>query len=91
MTNNELHLSLKVKNNELLMVGDSCRLEHNATKNCPWKSKWFHRDQTGLHVNRKKYFLWAFRTTRNDALVLIIDSKRRDVFKGSLVKVSILK
>ncbi|EQD55424.1 transposase IS66, partial [mine drainage metagenome] len=77
-------LSVKGINNALLRVGDACRNEYNAMRNRIRRSKWVHIDETGFHVNGKKYWLWAFRSAENDILIVIVDSRGRDVVRDTM-------
>jgi len=83
-TNNNLDLSVKGINDALLRVGDACRSEYTAIQDRIRRSKWVHIDETGIHVNGKKYWLWSFRSAENDTLVVITDSRGRDVVKETL-------
>lgn len=84
ITNNDLDLSVKGINDALLRVGDACRSEYARIQDRIRKSKWVHIDETGFHVDGKKYWLWAFRSAENDVLVVITDSRGRDVVKETL-------
>ena len=83
-TNNDLDLSVKGINDALLRVGDACRSEYAAIQDRIRRSKWVHIDETGIHVDGKKYWLWSFRSAENDILVVIIDSRGRDVVKETM-------
>ena len=84
VTNNNLNLSVKGINDALLRVGDACRNEYTAIQDRIRRSKWVHIDETGIHVDGKKYWLWSFRSAENDILVVIIDSRGRDVVKETM-------
>ena len=84
LRNNELNLSVKGINNALLRVGDACRNEYTAIQERIRRSKWIHIDETGFHVNGKKYWLWAFRSAENDVLIVIADSRGRNVVMETL-------
>jgi transposase len=81
VTNNSLNLSVKGINDALLRVGDACRSEYAAIQDRIRKSKWVHIDETGFHVEGNKYWLWSFRSAENDILVVIVDSRGRDIVK----------
>ena len=83
-TNNNLNLSVKGINDALLRVGDACRNEYIAIQDRIRKSKWVHIDETGFHVEGKKFWLWAFRSAENDVLIVIVDSRGRDVVKETM-------
>ncbi len=84
LRNNDLKLSVKGINDALLRVGDACRNEYAAIQDRIRKSKWVHIDETGFHVNGNKYWLWAFRSAENDVLIVIVDSRGRDVVRDTL-------
>ncbi|MHB8361943.1 MAG: IS66 family transposase [Thermoplasmataceae archaeon] len=83
-TNNNLDLSVKGINDALLRVGDTCKSEYLAIRDRIRKSKWVHIDETGFHVEGKKFWLWAFRSAENDVLIIIVDSRGRDVVKEAM-------
>ena len=83
-TNNDLDLSVKGINDALLRVGNACSTEYTRIQERIRLSKWVHIDETGFHVNGKKYWLWSFRSAENDILVVIIDSRGRDVVKETM-------
>ena len=82
--NNDLDLGVKGISDALLRVGDACKSEYIAIQNRIRKSKWVHIDETGFHVNGKKFWLWAFRSAENDVLITVVDSRGRDVVKDTL-------
>jgi len=84
MVNNKLDLSIKGINDALLRVGDTCRSEYTSIQDRIRKSKWVHIDETGFHVDGEKYWLWAFRSAESDVLVVITDSRGRDVVRGTM-------
>jgi transposase len=83
-TNNDLNLSVKGINDALMRVGDACSTEYTRILERIRLSKWVHIDETGFHVNGKKYWLWAFRSAENDVLIVIVDSRGRDVVRDTL-------
>ena len=82
--NNDLDLSVKGINDAILRVGDACKNEYIAIQNRIRRSKWVHIDETGFHVEGKKFWLWAFRSAENDVLITVVDSRGRDVVKDTL-------
>ncbi|MHB1623567.1 MAG: IS66 family transposase [Cuniculiplasma sp.] len=84
LANNDLDLSVKGINDALLRVGDACRSEYTVIQERIRRSKWVHIDETGFHVNGKKFWLWAFRSAENDVLIVIIDSRGRNVVKETM-------
>ena len=86
ITNDNLDLSVKGINDALLRVGSACSSEYLAIRDRIRRSQWVHIDETGFHVEGKKFWLWTFRSAENDVLVVIIDSRGRDVVKDTLGK-----
>ena len=84
ITNNNLNLSIKGINDALLRVGGACKSEYTAIQGRIRGSKWVHIDETGFHVDGKKYWLWSFRSAENDTLIVITDSRGRDVVKETM-------
>ena len=84
IVNNNLDLSIKGINDALLRVGDASRKEYDAIRERISHSKWVHIDETGFHVEGKKFWLWSFRSAENDILVVITDSRGRDVVKETM-------
>jgi transposase len=84
ITNDGLNLSVKGINDALLRVGDACRSEYLARRDRIRRSKWVHIDETGFHVEGKKFWLWAFRSAENDIVIIIVDSRGRDVVKEAM-------
>ncbi len=84
IANNNLDLSTKGINDALLRVGDASRKEYDAIRNRVSHSRWVHIDETGFHVEGQKSWLWAFRSAENDILVVITDSRGRDVVKETM-------
>ena len=82
--NNNLDLSVKGINDALIRVGESSRAEYSRIQDRIRKSKWVHIDETGFHVEGKKFWLWAFRSAENDVFITIVDSRGRDVVKDTL-------
>ena len=82
--NNGLDLSVKGINDALIRVGESSRAEYSRIQDRIRKSKWVHIDETGFHVEGKKFWLWAFRSAENDVLIIIVDSRGRDVVKEAM-------
>ena len=56
-------------------VGQSCRKEYDQLVQKIRSAKWLHIDETGIHVNGDKWWLWAFRTDEDDVLIVIEDSR----------------
>ena len=84
LAHNDLDISVKGINDALLRVGDACKSEYYTIQNCIRRSKWVHIDETGFHVNGKKYWLWAFGSAENDVLITVVDSRGRDMVKDTL-------
>ena len=84
MVNNSLDLSIKGINDALLRVGEACSSEYARIRDRIRNSRWVHIDETGFHVEGKKYWLWSFRSAENDILVVITDSRGKDVVKETM-------
>ena len=84
IVNNDLDISTKGINDALLRVGDASRKEYEAIRDRIGHSKWVHIDETGFHVEGEKFWLWTFRSAENDVLVVIIDSRGRDVVRDTM-------
>ena len=84
LARNDLDISVKGINDALLRVGDACKSEYYTIQTRIRRSKWVHIDETGFHVEGKKYWLWAFRSAENDVLITVVDSRGRDVVKDTL-------
>ena len=56
-------------------VGLCCRKEYDQLVQKTRSAKWLHIDETGIHVNGDKWWLWAFRTDEDDVLIVIEDSR----------------
>ena len=84
IVNNGLDLSVKGINDALLRVGEACGSEYARLQNRIRTSKWVHIDEIGFHVEGKKYWLWSFRSAENDVLVVITDSRGKDVVKETM-------
>ncbi|MGC8562570.1 MAG: IS66 family transposase zinc-finger binding domain-containing protein, partial [Thermoplasmata archaeon] len=54
--NNDLDLSVKGINDALLRVGDACKSEYMNIRKRIQTSRWVHIDETGFHVEGKKYW-----------------------------------
>ncbi len=83
-TNNDLDLSIMGINDAFIRVGEASKAEYAAIQDLIRGSKWVHIDETGFHVEGKKYWLWSFRSAENDTLVVISDSRGRDVVKETM-------
>ena len=79
--NNDFDMSAKGINDALLRIGESSMAEYSRIQDRIRRSRWVHIDETGFHVEAKKYWLWSFRSAKNDVLVVFIDSRGRAVVK----------
>ena len=68
----------------ILRVGESSMAEYSRIQDRMRRSRWVHIDETGFHVEGKKYWLWSFRSAENDVLVVIMDSRGRDIVKETM-------
>ncbi len=62
-------------------VGVSCKKEYDQLIRKIRCAKWLHIDETGIHVNGEKWWLWAFRTDTDDILIVIEPSRGRKVLE----------
>jgi transposase len=81
ITNNSFSISPMGINDALLRVGGACKSEYDATMERIRHAKWVHIDETGMRVNGDKWWLWIFRSNENDVLVVITDSRGRNVVR----------
>ncbi|MFG1545046.1 MAG: IS66 family transposase [Thermoplasmataceae archaeon] len=84
IANDNLSLSVRGINDALVRVGESSGAEYSRIQDRIRRSKWVHIDETGFHVEGKKFWLWAFRSAQNDVLVVITNSRGRDVVKETM-------
>ena len=81
---NNFDISTKGVLDILLRVGDVCKVEYVRTIERIRKSNWVHVDETGFHINGEHWWLWIFRSSNNDVLVVIRKSRGSDVVKEIL-------
>ena len=72
---NNFEISTKGVHDILLRVGDACKISYGKNIERIRNAAWVHIDETGIKVNGKKYWLWIFRTSNNDILVVIRKSR----------------
>lgn len=65
-------------------VGISCKKEYDQLVRKIRSAKWLHIDETGIHVNGDKWWLWIFRTDTDDVLIVIEDSRGAKVLEKIL-------
>lgn len=65
-------------------VGKTCKKEYDQLLRKIRAAKWLHIDETGFKVNGKKWWLWAFRTDKDEVLITIEDSRGRKVLNKIL-------
>ena len=65
-------------------VGKTCKKEYDQLLRKVRAAKWLHIDETGFHVNGKKWWLWVFRTDTDEVLITIEDSRGRKVLNKIL-------
>ncbi len=56
-------------------VGKTCEKEYDQFILKIRAAKWLHIDETGFHVNGDKWWLWIFRTDRDEVLITIEPSR----------------
>ncbi len=67
-------------------VGKTCKNEYDQLILKIRSAKWLHIDETGFHVNGKKWWLWVFRTDTDEVLITIEDSRSGKVVDKILGK-----
>lgn len=77
-------ISTKGIHDILLRVGKQCKNEYERTKAKLQNANWVHIDETGMHVNGDKWWLWQFRSDQNDSIITIKPSRGRKVVKEIL-------
>lgn len=65
-------------------VGKTCKKEYDQLLRKIRTAKWLHIDETGFHVNGEKWWLWIFRTDKNEVLITIEPSRGRKVLNKIL-------
>ena len=56
-------------------VGKTCKKEYDQLIRKIRAAKWLHIDETGFKVNGDKWWLWAFRTDKDEVLIVIEPSR----------------
>ena len=67
--------------NVLLRVGDACKNEYLHLLQQVKTARWRYTDETGFHVNGKKWWLWNFRTDTNVSLAVLRKSRGSKVLR----------
>lgn len=65
-------------------VGKTCKKEYDQLLRKIRVAKWLHIDETGFKVNGEKWWLWVFRTDKDEVLITIEDSRGRKVLNKIL-------
>jgi len=76
---NNFEISVKGIHDILLRVGDVCKIEYDKTLKKIRSARWVHIDETGIKINGENWWLWIFRSSENDILVVIRNSRGSDV------------
>ena len=84
--NNLFEISVMGINNILLRVADACKTTYNQIIGRIREAKWVHIDETGMKVNGEKWWLWIFRSSEDDILVVIRKSRGSTVVQEILGK-----
>jgi len=74
-------ISVKGIHDVLLRVGEACKNEYFRLLQRVKAARWRYTDETGIHVNGEKWWLWNFRTDTDESLVVIRKSRGRKVLK----------
>lgn len=80
----DFEISTKGVHDVLLRVGDVCRDSYNDTVQKVRNAEWVHIDETGIKINGEKHWLWIFRSSEDDVLVVIRKSRGGDVVREIL-------
>lgn len=75
----DLQISPKGILDALNRVGMTCKKEYDQLIRKIRTAAWVHIDETGFHVNGEKWWLWAFRTDKDEILITIEPSRGRKV------------
>lgn len=81
---NSFEISPMGINNVLLRVGNACKCSYEEIIQKIRNAEWVYIDETGINVNGEKWWLWIFRSSEDDVLVVIRKSR------GSNVPIAIL-
>ncbi len=65
-------------------VGETCKKEYDQLLRKIRAAKWLHIDETGFKVNGEKWWLWVFRTDKDEVLITIEPSRGRKVLNKIL-------
>lgn len=82
----DFKISTKGVLDALNRVGMVCKKEYDQLLQKIRQAKWVHIDETGIHVNGEKWWLWIFRTNTDDVLIVIEPSRGRIVVDEILGK-----
>lgn len=77
-------ISVKGIHDALLRVGRACKNEYHRLLQRVRLARWRHTDETGMSVNGKNWWLWSFRTDMDESLVVIRDSRGKEVLEEIL-------
>ena len=75
----DFDISVKGIHDVLLRVGNACKSEYFRLVHGVRNAQWRYIDETSSSVNGKNWWLWSFRTDRDESLVVIRDSRGRKV------------
>jgi transposase len=75
----DLQISPKGILDALNRVGMTCKKEYDQLIRKIRTAAWVHIDETGFHVNGEKWWLWAFRTDKDEILITLEPSRGRKV------------
>lgn len=81
---NSFDISVKGVHDVLLRVGKVCKQQYHDIFTKIRTADWVHIDETGFHVNGKKWWLWVFRSNNDDVLIVIRPSRGGKVIEQIL-------
>ena len=86
LVGNSFEISVKGIHDILLRVGKSCKKGYCKIKKRIKNSKWVHIDETTMKVDGNNWWLWIFRSSEGEILVVIRNSRGRKVVHEILGK-----
>ncbi|MFQ6136352.1 MAG: IS66 family transposase, partial [Candidatus Hydrothermarchaeales archaeon] len=76
---NDFEISTKGVMDMLLRVGDACKSEYDRIQEKVRAANWRYIDETGIKINGEQWWLWIFRTDKDDVLTVIRRSRGKKV------------
>ncbi len=86
LVGNSFEISVKGIHDILLRVGESCKKGYDKIKKHIRNSRWVHIDETSMKVDGNNWWLWIFRSSEGEILVVIRHSRGKKVVHEILGK-----